>query len=269
MDRNVGGLRALAKRSLQTAVLLAVASSVPVSWGAGAGPVNVGAASHVNLHVNNIPVGTATFSNVGSLTNVRTGSARTVINYQYLSVPTGATLQFAQPTANSRVFNRIQGDVPTAIEGALKSNGIVYLVNPAGIIFGNGAIIQVGKFFAAAAHMTDGDFLGGRNHFTDAGGSVRNSGTITAKEVHLVGSQVANFGQIVAGEGGVVTMTAGKDVYIGVADSPTGGSRVMVKVSNDTGTTAAVGGDGGDEQRDDPGRPDSAGRGGYVRGGDL
>ena len=157
--------------------------------------------------------------------------------------------------------------LPTAIDGTLKSNGIVYLVNPAGIMFGNGAVIQVGKFFAAAAHMSDADFVNGRNHFTDATGGVTNYGSINANEIHLVGSQVANFGQIVAGEGGVVTMTSGKDVYIGTVDGPTGSPRVMVKVSNATDTTTA--GTGVTNSGKIEAGEIRLGAGRYVRGGDL
>jgi filamentous hemagglutinin family protein len=234
------GARALVKRSLQTAVLLAVATSVPAAWSAGRAPANLAAASTPNLHVKNVSLGSASFSSVGSITTVTTGSARTIINYQYLSVPSGDTLSFSQPSAGSRVFNRIDGNMPSAIDGTIKSNGIVYLVNPAGVMFGNGAVIQVGKFYAAAAHMTDNDFATGNDHFTDATGSVTNSGTIQAGEVHLVGAQVANFGQIISGTGnggGIVTMTAGKDVYIGTTDSPAGSPHIMIKVSADTTTT--------------------------------
>ena len=55
----------------------------------------VAAGGKVALHVDNIPVGTARFSNVGSMTTVTTGSARTIINYSYLNVGAGATLTAA------------------------------------------------------------------------------------------------------------------------------------------------------------------------------
>ena len=236
------GARALVKRSLQSAVLVAVGASVPAAWSAGRAHGNLAAASTPNLHVNSVSLGSASFSSEGSITTVMTGSARTVINYQYLSVPGGTTLDFSLPTKSSRVFNRIEGNMPSAIDGTIKSNGIVYLVNPAGVMFGNGAVIQVGQFYAAAAHMTDADFAAGKNHFTDATGSVTNAGKIEAGEVHLVGATVANFGQIVAGTGnggGIVTMTSGNDVYIGTTDSPAGSPHIMVKVSADTTTTHA------------------------------
>ena len=67
-----------------------------------------------------------------------------------------------------------------------------------------------------------------------------NQGTISAQEVHLTGLNVANFGTIATGVGGLVTMTSGKDVYIGTVSSPASHPLVMVKVSN-AGATQANG----------------------------
>jgi len=223
-----GGMLAsrLMKRSLQMAVLVAVSASVPEAWSAGG-----------HIQVNNVAAGSATFSQVGSVTTVRTGSNNTIINYQQLSVGSGETLDFVQPTSHSRVLNRIEGSTPTRIDGTLESNGIVYLVNPAGVMFGQGAVVNVGGLFAAAAHISDHNFLGGVNQFTGSSGAVQNYGTISASQVHLVGLTVGNFGEIVAGQGGVVTMTSGDDVYIGAVSSPAGSPHVMVKVSANKGVT--------------------------------
>ena len=60
--------RAVMKRTLQAAVLFAVAASVPEAWSAhvmapaSAGSVTGGGGGGASLHVNNIPVGTATFA---------------------------------------------------------------------------------------------------------------------------------------------------------------------------------------------------------------
>ena len=60
------------------------------------------------------------------------------------------------------------------------------------------------------------------------------------QEVHLTGLNVANFGTIATGVGGVVTMTWGKDVSIGTVSSPASHPLVMVKVSS-AGATQANG----------------------------
>jgi filamentous hemagglutinin family protein len=228
VERSVGrggrGFGGWAKRVLQGAVVVAVGMSVPSVWAAG----------NPAVQVTGVAAGTAAVSRAGAVTTVRTGSERTIINYSRLSVPSGETLQFVQPSATSRVLNRIAGTEPTKIDGALLSNGRVYLVNPAGVMFGQGAVINVGGLFAAAGHLRDEDFLAGNNLFTGNVGTVRNDGLIRAGEVHLVGQNVANFGSIVTtGEAGIVTMTAGKEVFIGEAGSPTGSTSVLVKVSSD------------------------------------
>ena len=264
--------RSLVRGVLQGAVIFAVISSVPEVMGAGGGAGAAAAAAgagKVSLHVDNVPVGTARFSNIGSMTTVRTGSARTIINYSYLNVGAGATLNFVQPSASSSVVNRISSVNPTRIDGAITSNGAVWLVNPGGVMFGKGAVVNTGQFVAAASHITDAAFISGSKTFTGATGSVVNMGTINAQEVHLTGLNVANFGTIAAGTGGVVTMTSGNDVYIGTVSSPASRPLVMVKVSNAGATQAS--GDGGGERGIGAraGRTDSGGGGGFVCGGDL
>src|SRR4051812_31056993 len=211
---------AWSKLKMHLAVMGVVAASVPAAWGAGA-----------NIQVTNVAAGTAAFSRAGSVTTVVTGGQNTIINYSRMNVGAGETLRFVQPSASSRVLNRIDSAEPTKIDGNLTSNGIVYLVNPAGVMFGQGAVINVGQIYAAASHITDANFLAGQNQFTNGAGRVENWGTIEASQVHLVGGSIANFGKIVTGAQGIVTMTAGKDVYIGTVDNAAGSPRILVKVS--------------------------------------
>ncbi len=213
----------MTRKMLQGAVLVAVAASMPAAWADGLHGVQV----------NNVAAGIASFSRAGNTMTIRTQTPRTIINYQQLSVASGETLQFLQPSATSRVLNRIQGNEPTVIDGTVYSNGLVYFVNPAGVMFGEGSVINAGGMIAAAGHISDANFLAGVNQFTGNTGAVTNYGVIHAGEIHLAGGSVANFGQILTTGSGVVTMTAGKDVYIGESSSPTGSSTILVKVSSD------------------------------------
>ena len=242
LDSRRGGWgRSLVRGILQGAVIFAVGASVPEGWGAGSAAPPVAAGGKVSLHVTNVPVGTAAFSNSGAVTTVRTGTNRTIINYSYLNVGAGGTLNFIQPSASGQVLNRISGVTPTRVDGTITSNGAVWLVNPGGVFFGKGAVVNTGQFVAAASHITDSAFLSGSKNFTGATGSVVNQGTITAQEVHLTGLNVANFGTIATGTGGIVTMTSGKDVYIGTTSSPAETPRVMVKVTGGAGALNAQG----------------------------
>jgi len=182
-----------------------------------------------------VVAGSASFSQNGNVTTVLAAN-RTIINYSSFNIPAGQTVRFIQPSANSAVLNRVLSMMPTTINGTLQSNGIVYVVNPAGIIFGQGAIINAGQFVAAAAHMNDSDFLNSRNAFTTAGGRVENFGRIEGSTgVSLIGGQVTNFGTIVSPQGSVV-MAAGDRVLIGER-----AGRVFAQVTTDTNKTDSRG----------------------------
>ncbi len=154
-----------------------------------------------------------------------------IINYRSFDIGRGETVRFIQPDAMSRVLNRIESARPTRIDGTLLSNGRVYLVNPAGVYFGAGSVINVGGLTAAAATMTDDSFLRGINAFTGARGEVINHGTISADFAALIGRHVENNGSIVSPQGTVV-MAAGTDVVLGER-----GGNVFVRVRGE-----AVGG---------------------------
>ncbi|MCA9294779.1 MAG: filamentous hemagglutinin N-terminal domain-containing protein, partial [Phycisphaerales bacterium] len=148
----------------------------------------------------------------GATTIIRTGK-KTILDHESFDIGLNETVQFIQPNAKSRVLNRITGAAPTNIEGTILANGRVYIVNPAGVYFGDGAVVNAAQVYAGAATITDRDFMKGRNHFTDVRGAIVNEGMITADAVHLIGQSVANHGVIVTDQG-VVSMQVGDDVYL-------------------------------------------------------
>jgi filamentous hemagglutinin family protein len=189
------------------------------------------AGAAVPIALTRVEHGSATISNSGSLATI-TAANRTVIDYSEFNIPTGDTVRFIQPSASSMVLNRISGAAPSQIDGNLFANGIVYLVNPAGVMFGNNSVINVGQIFAAAGNMSNQDFLSGTNHFTDVNGAVMNAGNINASAVNFVGSVVANSGEILAPSGTVV-MASGHDVTLGQLDG-----NLYVQIDN-TGVSAS------------------------------
>lgn len=158
----------------------------------------------------------------GARTTTIRASNNSIIEFGNFDIGRTETVRFIQPDSRSRVFNRVSGS-PTLIEGRLIANGSVYLVNPAGIYFGKQAIINTGRLYAAAGSLSDEDFLAGRDRFSALGGAIRNDGVITSQAVHLVGSEVANSGSIIAPRG-IVTMSAGGSAYIGESDSAASGA---------------------------------------------
>jgi filamentous hemagglutinin family protein len=183
-----------------------------------------------NVQVDRVSRGTATFSTSGSLTTI-TASNRAIINYTQFNIADGETVQFVQPSRTSRVLNRINSNAPSMLDGTLLANGIVYFVNPAGVMFGPHSIVNVSGIIAAAGNITDNDFATGIDHFSGSAALV-NSGTINAGSAQLVGQSVANRGTINT-PGGLVEMIAGQDVMLGSTSS-----NILVKI----GTTIPHGG---------------------------
>ena len=202
------------------------------------------------IQVRDVAAGSATFESSGSNTTIHAAN-QTIINYDRFDVAGGSSVQFVQPSATSRVLNRIHSAQPSRIDGSINANGVVYFVNPAGMLFGSGAVLNVGQIYAGAAQISDADFIAHRDRFTSGTGTVVQGGSIHADRVHLLGRHVQNHGSIVVPERGMVTMSAGDHVLIGERDG-----HVFVNVSStgshfgedspgvvNTGTISAAGAD--------------------------
>jgi filamentous hemagglutinin family protein len=176
--------------------------------------------------------GQATFQRDPGITTI-TAANNTIINYRSFNIGSGEAVRFVQPSANSRVLNRITSASPTRIDGSLTANGQVYLVNPAGVFFGRNAVVDASAFYASAGKISDRDFLSGVNHFTNVTGPVVNQGMISAEGVTLIGRSIQNQGTIVA-DGGMVTTIVGNDVMI-----REGNGQIYVKIDGKTLNTAA------------------------------
>lgn len=181
-----------------------------------------------------VVAGSATFARQGAVTTI-TAANKTIINYSGFNIGGHETVRFIQPDSSSRVLNRISGGSPTQIDGSLIANGIVYIVNPAGVVFGQGSMVNVGGLHAAAASMTNADFTRGIDRFTDAEGSVINRGMIVSPEVTLFGRAVENTGSVIS-PNGVVAFVAGEDLYLGER-----GGNLYVKVEGVGGAVQAGG----------------------------
>ncbi len=183
--------------------------------------------------------GSAEIRQRGNRTVIRV-SDRAVIDYSSFDIGRGERVRFIQPGADSRVLNRIQSARPTTIEGSLKANGRVYIVNPNGVLFTGSSVIDVPHLFAAAGNISNSDFLGGHDHFTGITGDVINQGVIRADTATLIGQHVANTGVIFSDSpGGVVAMVSGSDVTL----TPRGGN-MSVTVAVPAGGEASAINDG-------------------------
>jgi filamentous hemagglutinin family protein len=167
--------------------------------------------------------GTASIERMGSMTQITAGN-NAMIEYNSFNIAAGETVRFIQPGATSRVFNQVVSLEPSTIAGRLEANGIVYLMNPAGVFFRQGAVVNVGEIYAGAGHMSRVDFLNGVNRFSGTG-AVVNEGVINANRAVLVGNTVLNAGTINT-PAGVTVLASGDDIYVGEY-----GGRIFARVS--------------------------------------
>ncbi len=162
-----------------------------------------------------VVAGQAAFDRAGATTTITAGN-NAIIEYRSFDIGANEAVRFVQPSADARVLNRVLGQSPTQINGSLTANGRVYIVNEAGVYFGQSALVNAGAIYAGAGTITNGDFLAGIDRLTGLSGEVRNEGAMRAGEIHLAGRRVTNLGDLAASD--VVTMTAGDEVYIGRRD---------------------------------------------------
>ncbi|MES2400972.1 MAG: filamentous hemagglutinin N-terminal domain-containing protein [Pseudomonadota bacterium] len=177
-------------------------------------------ASVYALPVNGVvAAGAATISSGGATTTITQSTANVVVNWQSFSIAAGQTVQFVQPGSASVALNRVLGADPSSIMGNLSANGKVFLLNPNGVLFGNGASVSVGGLVATTMSLSDANFMAGNYSFTDAGsGSVVNRGTINAADggyVALLGKSVSNQG-VISARLGSVALAAGNAVTMDV-----------------------------------------------------
>jgi filamentous hemagglutinin family protein len=143
--------------------------------------------------------GTATFQSDGNTLTIN-ASNKAIINYQSFNIGAGNTVNIFSPLS----LNRVTGGNPTNILGNLNSTGKVFLVNPSGIIFGQGSQVNVQGLVASTLQIKDDDFLAGKYSFQVntpglTAGSIINHGQLIASEsVALLSGAIQNTGSIQA-----------------------------------------------------------------------
>ncbi len=149
-------------------------------------------------------------SGAGGNRQINQNSRNAIINWADFSIDKGELTQFNQSGANAAVLNRVTGNNPSAIHGALKANGNVFVINPNGILVGPTGTIDVHGLVLSTLDIDNGEFLaGGDMNFKGNGAGVTSFGKINAigGDVFLLGRTVQNSGTITAS--GTVGMGAG------------------------------------------------------------
>ena len=164
-----------------------------------------------------VVAGAGSIAQSGNTTTVTQASQNLSLNWQGFNIGKQETVNFAQPSSSAIAVNRIFDTNGSQILGHLNANGQVYLINPNGILFGQGAQVNVGALVASTLNVNDASLAGNARLFSGAGtGSIVNRGTINAARggyVALLGNTVSNQGTITAPLG-TVALGAGNAVTL-------------------------------------------------------
>lgn len=170
-----------------------------------------------------VSAGSGSIAQNGNTTTIQQNSDRMAINWNSFNIGANESVRFNQPGAHAIALNRVLGQDPSQILGNLSANGQVFILNPNGVLFGNGAQVNVGGLVATTMKLSDNDFMNGNGKYVFtpggvAGASIVNQGEITANGgyIALLAPKVINEGKLIA-DGGNVTMAAGSEMTLTLA----------------------------------------------------
>ncbi|TAK64175.1 filamentous hemagglutinin N-terminal domain-containing protein [Methylobacter sp.] len=170
-----------------------------------------------------VTAGQASIAVDGSHMDVNQASQNASLNWQTFNIGQNAQVDFHQPNASAVAVNRIADPNGSQIMGRLNANGQIYLINPNGVLFGQGSQVNVGGLVASTLDISDADAASGKRTFSSKAnggeGKIVNQGTITAADggyVALLGGQVSNQG-IIQARLGTVALAAGDKISLDFA----------------------------------------------------
>ncbi|MBU6339841.1 MAG: filamentous hemagglutinin N-terminal domain-containing protein, partial [Rickettsiales bacterium] len=184
----------------------------------------------------NIESGAATITQSTNQLTINQSTDKLITNWSSFNIGKDATVQFNQPSSTSSALNRVNSNDPSYIFGSLKANGQVILINPSGVIFGQGARFDAGSFIASTLNLKSSDFLNNKYIFERdpnlQAGSIENNGSInafTGGTVAFIAPQIVNNGSI-ATPSGTAALLSGDKVTLTLS-----GNR-LISYSVDVGT---------------------------------
>ncbi|MET1115651.1 MAG: filamentous hemagglutinin N-terminal domain-containing protein, partial [Comamonas sp.] len=86
--------------------------------------------------------GKASIGQSGAQMTIDQASSKAILHWQGFDIGSGAKVQFKQPDASAVALNRVVAGNASRIEGQLSANGQVWLVNPNGVVFGQGSQVN-------------------------------------------------------------------------------------------------------------------------------
>lgn len=175
----------------------------------------------------------------GNTMTVTQTTANATLNWQSFTISSGSSVNFVQADSSSVALNRIYQSSASQILGNLTANGRVYLLNQNGIVFGNGAQVNVAGLIASSLNLSAAALD------ADGNTSLLNAGKNSSPAFQLYASgesgdvMVMQGATITTPDGGQVLMFAPNATNLGSISTPGGqtvlaaGNSVYLSQSND------------------------------------
>lgn len=178
----------------------------------------------------------------GDTMTVHQLSEQAILNWKDFNIGADKAVVFDQPGVTASTLNRVWGPDTSMIAGQLRANGQVYLINQNGVLFADGAQVNVGGLVASTLNIKDSLYLGGL--LTGNAGLLDNvnflpavfesgagpTGNVEIKpgavlatgnggRIMLLAPTVTNQGKITTPDGQTI-LGAGKTVYLAASSDP-------------------------------------------------
>lgn len=162
---------------------------------------------------------------------------RVILDWEEFNIDRGNTVEFHQPSSTAVALNRIFQNGPSTIAGKLIANGQVYLLNQNGILFDDGAQVNVHSLVASALNI-EGEVFNGPGGITGAineGNFGNPAFTVFASEggsgQRIPGCEatcvkVETGASLSTAEGGLILLVAPEVINNGVLETP-GGQAIL------------------------------------------
>ncbi|HCM1955486.1 TPA: filamentous hemagglutinin N-terminal domain-containing protein, partial [Salmonella enterica subsp. salamae serovar 9,46:z4,z24:z39:z42] len=180
-----------------------------------------------------IVAGQGSIATSGNTLTVTQNTHSLAANWHSFDIGKNNTVQFVQPDSSAVALNRVTGGSASQIMGTLKANGRVFLVNPAGVVFGKDAHVNTAGIVASTKNISTADFMQG--NYTFSGGDQPDA-------------QVVNQGNLSVSAGGFIVLAADRVSNQGTLSAPGGkvvlaaADRVTLQLDNNGLTSVSVNG---------------------------
>ena len=198
--------------------------------------------------------GAAVITSTGSTTRITQSTNRGIINWNSFDVGASESVDFVQPGRSSITVNRINDSKASQIDGRITANGTIMLLNQNGILFGQGARVDVGGLIASSSDLgNDAEFMAGGPARLDVAGNphaaIVNKGQISIKDAGLAGFVAptvensgivhAKLGRVTLAGADLATFDLAGDGLIEIAVS----DQTLARTVRNKGTIIAEGGE--------------------------